>query len=402
MHPKTILFLGTHGQYNIGDELLLETFLSQLGPEHHYLINSYDPGFTTLQLADRYHAQPFHTVQEKSHLPKLIFQSDLVFFGGGGILKELYASVGRNRYATLFMILAIVTFANLIARKPIIMSNIGIGPVNTPFGMFLARLILRQVQYVSVRDQKSYDNCLRLNILPPKAELVADAVFVHDPAFFVPRPQPQVKDTPLKIALNLNYDIENPESWERFLAQLARGLTLVHQQRPLEIHALPMQAGFKAHTDLELLNEFSTRLPDIPMFAHEPATPQDIGQIIAECDIIVAERLHTCITAAVIGKPFLPLIYDVKVREMAKMLEMEDFGLEIDALFNAEEFAETLLGLDIQQSEVKKLLHERGAALRLKLRDYFRRLNETIERIETQPARPTPAVSATEGTSRAH
>jgi polysaccharide pyruvyl transferase WcaK-like protein len=402
MHPKTILFLGTHGQYNIGDELLLETFLSQLGPHHHYLINSYDPGFTTLQLANRYHAQPFHTVEEKKRLPALIFQSDLVFFGGGSILKELYASVGRNRYATLFMILAIVSFANLIARKPIFMSNIGIGPVNTPFGMFLARLILRQVKYVSVRDQKSYDNCLRLNILPPKSELVADAVFVHDPAFFVPVPQPRAGNAPLKIALNLNYDIENPDSWERFLAQLARGLTLVHQQRPLEIHALPMQAGFKAHTDLELLQSFQTRIPDLPMIAHEPTTPQDIGQIIAACDIVVAERLHTCITAAVIGKPFLPLIYDVKVREMAKMLEMEDFGLEIDTLFNAEEFAETLLGLDVQESEVKTILHDRGTALRLKLREYFRHLNETIEQIGTQSARTTAPMSPTEGTSRVH
>jgi polysaccharide pyruvyl transferase WcaK-like protein len=138
------------------------------------------------------------------------------------------------------------------------------------------------------------------------------------------------------------------------------------------------------------------------MIAHEPTTPQDIGQIIAACDIVVAERLHTCITAAVIGKPFLPLIYDVKVREMAKMLEMEDFGLEIDTLFNAEEFAETLLGLDVQESEVKTILHDRGTALRLKLREYFRHLNETIEQIGTQSARTTAPMSPTEGTSRVH
>ena len=46
MSGKQVLFLGTHGQYNIGDELLLETFLEQLGDQHHYTINSYDPEFT--------------------------------------------------------------------------------------------------------------------------------------------------------------------------------------------------------------------------------------------------------------------------------------------------------------------------------------------------------------------
>ncbi len=45
-NPRRIVFLGTHGQYNIGDELLLETFLTQLGAEHHYVVNSYDPEFT--------------------------------------------------------------------------------------------------------------------------------------------------------------------------------------------------------------------------------------------------------------------------------------------------------------------------------------------------------------------
>jgi len=30
-----ILSHGRHGQYNLGDELLLETFLSQLGSQNH-------------------------------------------------------------------------------------------------------------------------------------------------------------------------------------------------------------------------------------------------------------------------------------------------------------------------------------------------------------------------------
>ena len=51
---RRIVFLGTHGQYNIGDELLLDTFLTQLGSQHHYVVNSYDPEFTRAQLARRF------------------------------------------------------------------------------------------------------------------------------------------------------------------------------------------------------------------------------------------------------------------------------------------------------------------------------------------------------------
>ena len=213
MKSKNILFLGTHGQHNIGDELLLETFLAQLGEQHSYMINSYDPEFTHAQLAGKYDVDVFHTTTEKMQLPKRIWQADLLFFGGGSVLKELYASVGRNRYSTLLMVLLIVLFARVIARKPIIMSNIGVGPVHSRFGLLLVKLILGQVTYVSVRDQRSYDTCRQVGISTRKLVLVPDAVFVTDPeSLGHVRSADKTGSAPLKIALNLNYNIENPEN----------------------------------------------------------------------------------------------------------------------------------------------------------------------------------------------
>ncbi len=58
---RRIVFLGTHGQYNIGDELLLETFLTQLGTQHRYLVNSYDPDFTRGQLRPRFDVEVIDT-----------------------------------------------------------------------------------------------------------------------------------------------------------------------------------------------------------------------------------------------------------------------------------------------------------------------------------------------------
>src|SRR6185503_13252830 len=105
-----ILFLGTHGQFNIGDELLLETFLAQLGTEHRYAVNSYDPAFTQGLMRPKFHVEAFHTTKELPRFLKYLLTSNLLFFGGGSIIKELYASVGRNPYSTLLMILVTVTF----------------------------------------------------------------------------------------------------------------------------------------------------------------------------------------------------------------------------------------------------------------------------------------------------
>jgi len=200
-----ILFLGTHGQFNLGDELLLETFLSQLGGEHQYAVNSYDPAFTQDMLKPRSNIEAFHTTRELPRFFHHLLTSNLLFFGGGSIIKELYASVGRNPYSTLLMILATVTFAKKIARKKVVMSNIGVGPLTTPRGEMLARWILNQVDFLSVRDEKSHRTALKLGISPLKVNLVPDAVFANPPEVFLPDPKPLPRSEKTRIALNLNF-----------------------------------------------------------------------------------------------------------------------------------------------------------------------------------------------------
>ncbi len=379
MDTKKILFLGIHGQYNIGGELLLETFLSQLGNKHHYYINSYDPAFTSKQLAGKYNVQVFHTTQDKWQLPAYIVKSDLLFFGGGSIIKELNKSVDWNRYSTLLMILIIVTFARVIAQKSIIMSNIGVGPLQTKLGHFLAKLILSQVDYVSVRDQKSYNTCRDLGIDWDKLDFVPDAVFVHDVAFFKSKPQHKQQDTDkLKIALNLNYNIEDPANWDNFTNSLAQSLRQFHRQQPIEIHALPMQARFKLHNDLDMLADFCCKITGIEMFLHAPTTPQDAGQIIAECDIVVAERLHTLITAAILGKPLLALMYDVKVCELVKILGTEAFAIDINQPFKPATLTRKLLALNEQRPRITGALNSGALKLREQLHVYFPMLNKLV------------------------
>ena len=382
MSAKKILLLGTHGQYNIGDELLLETFLYQLGDQYEYTVNSYDPDFTMRQLGEQYNLKVFHTVQGRWAILDYILKCDLIFFGGGSIIKELYASVGRNRYSTLLMVLAIVSFSKFIGRKPIIMSNIGIGPIETKFGLFLAKLIFSMVKYVSVRDQKSFDTCQQMKLNNEKFDFVPDAVFVHKPSFFVQKQAPlQERNGNLIVALNLNYNIEHPEQWESFIQNLAEGFQKVHQQQPIQIHALPMQSGYKIHNDLEILTEFRSRIPEIDVLLHNPVTPQDIGKIISKCDLVVSERLHTCIAAALMGKPLLPLIYDVKVREMAQLIGVAEFGLEIDATFSATKFERTFLLISDQIRQIENHLLGKTAALRKQTGTYFQALNQRIEKL---------------------
>ncbi len=380
MRDKNIVFLGTHGQMNIGDELLLETFLTQLGAENRYFVNSYDPAFTAAQLGAHFHAEVFNTATERSKLLKYLWQADLLFFGGGSIIKELYASTGRNAYSTLLMVLATVTFAKRVARKPVVMSNIGVGPLMTPRGHQLAGWILRQVDVLSVRDRKSYDTCLRLGLDPARVQLVPDAVFANPPAVFVGDKPSAARQpgTPLKIALNLNFDIENPANWETFQHNLVDALHLLADRHPLEIHTLPMQSHFKAMHDALVLEEFRARLPDLDVIIHSVENHREAAALIATCDLLLAERLHALVMAAILGKPFYALLYDVKVRELVEGLGMSAHATDINHPFDPAALVDGIEAVLADAGTIGCHLTERSTALRQTLATYFAALEQGL------------------------
>lgn len=385
--PRRIVFLGTHGQYNIGDELLLDTFLTQLGAQHHYVVNSYDPAFTRRQLAGRFDVEVIDTAGDRLRLLRELLRCDRVVFGGGSIIKELYASTGRNPYATLLMILAIVTFARRIARKPIAMLNVGVGPLRTPRGLRLARMILSQVDLLTVRDERSVATCREVGV---EAVAATDAVFSVDRDFLLgPEGAPSQGSGPhrapadgesegegedagrLRVALNLNYDIENPEAWERFLTQLALCFEQLDALHPVELHALPMQAGFKEHDDVTVIDGFARRVPAIPFVRHELTSHVDVARLVASCDVLVSERLHAIVMASILGVPSLVLAYDVKVRELAKGLGIEEWCVDINEPFAGADVAEMLARLVGERGPVSEHLVSRSTELRVAARDNF-------------------------------
>ena len=382
MQNKKIVFLGTHGQMNIGDELLLETFLSQLGPGNRYFVNSYDPDFTAGQLAPRFQADVFNTATERGKLLRYLQGCDLLFFGGGSIVKELYASVGRSPYSTLMMVLAIVTFARRVVRKPIVMSNIGVGPLQTPRGKQLAGWIVGQVNVLSVRDRKSYDTCLGLGLTPDRVQLVPDAVFANAPAVFVDGPlrnsATRSAGARLKIALNLNYDIQNPANWETFQENLADGLRAINARQPVEIHTLPMQSSFKAMHDARVLADFRARVPDLDVHLHDVTTHRDAAAIIDHCDLLLSERLHALVMAAILGKPFVALMYDVKVSELVAGLGMSAYALDINHPFDSRELEQRVIDALERYAEISCHLAERSSALRAELHEYFAALEARL------------------------
>lgn len=381
--PRRILLLGTHGQYNIGDELLLATFLHQLGAQHDYVVNTYDVDDTAARIGGRYRVSFIDTARDRVALLRALRRADAVVFAGGSILKELSAATGRNRYATLLMILAVVTAGRWIARVPMAMLNIGIGPIRTRRGRRLAALILRQVQLVTVRDAGSAALSERIGVRRPVVT-ATDAVFSVEPAWLRGQggaePQGGTHEAgaassqpggPLRIALSLNHDIDVPENWEPLMATLDSAFTELAARRPIEVHGLPMQSRGKDHDDASVLREFAQRVPGVTVVEHLPTDHHDIARIIDGCDMLVAERLHAIISSAKLGVPVVPLAYDVKVRQVAVALGVDDVTIDLAAPFEAAQLVEAIEQVAGDRDAARRRLDERTAALSAQARSSF-------------------------------
>ena len=334
--PRRILFLGTHGQANVGDELLLETFLDQLGSEHRYDVNSYDPADTARKLAPTHDVDVFDTAGSPVGVLRRIVRADVVVFGGGSIVKELYGSTGRWRYSTLCMVLAIVATARL-TRTPVLLSNVGVGPITRRTGRLLAGLVVRLASAVSVRDVGSLETCERLGCRPGSVRLVPDAVWANDAGRLAPSAplalDPRPGAAPLRIALNVNRDIEDASAWEPFTRSLVEALRLAGAERPIEVHGLPMQCAFKQRTDLDELDRLFEQLdgaPGVRTVRHAPADHREVAAIIEACDVVVTERLHAIVMASVLGRAVVGLPYDVKVRELVDQLGLVERSFDVN------------------------------------------------------------------------
>ena len=374
-----ILLLGTHGQKNWGDELLLLTFLHQLAPAAgHFFINSYDPP-ATAELTAAYPATTFHTKHQPWGLFEALLKSRTVIFAGGSIIKELYPEYGGRRHRTLKMLDTMSRAVRLLPGRTMVFSNIGVGPLTTPKAKQLARRILARGSQVAVRDTVSYELTQNL-ALPVVPQLVPDAVFSLRPDYFQLYAEPAGAP---KVVINLCKNIAPPGSLSRLIDHLTISLTQLLAAYPnLEIVGVPMQSRVASNDDLEALKTLRYRVlaevsaADFVLL--EPSSIDEVAQALSTAQLVIAERLHTLILATILHIPFVALEYDVKVSGVVADLGLADWGVNIREPYEAAGITRVALAHLRNQGSAKERVVAAAAAKHTAANDYFRQLRHTI------------------------
>ncbi|OGR83166.1 MAG: hypothetical protein A2901_07905 [Elusimicrobia bacterium RIFCSPLOWO2_01_FULL_54_10] len=154
--PNRILLAGYYGFGNLGDEILLETYRSQLSPK--FMVD--------VLPANRW------------NFPKILFlllKCDVLLFGGGGILQDQTGTLG------LWFYLALIFMARLFGKKIVLLGQ-GAGPL-APFNLNLTCLVLSMADKITVRDKESLALLTGVN-----ATLSADSSLLWKPPLAVRKP----------------------------------------------------------------------------------------------------------------------------------------------------------------------------------------------------------------------
>lgn len=318
--PKIVL-VGNFGAGNVGDELILAGFLKKLSrklPRARVTVLAADP-----QLVRRWHgveAAPFLPTGLRSLLRggwrkswQKLRAADSVIFPGGGLFTDSES------------VRAIILWGVhiLVARyfwKPVFLLGQSVGPFHTEIGRRLARACLRRAEWIGTRDSAAVAELARLRIPPEKIKPGEDSS-----RWLVERiaaTKPLKKTGRRKILISVR-DFRGID--EKFFAELARALDEISAQKPTRF----VFAEF-ARDDAATARKVMRRAQNGQFWktAELPESATEVLDFVRQFDLVIGMRLHSLITARLVGVPSVGLSYAPKVAEFQKASGQKSLAVE--------------------------------------------------------------------------
>lgn len=307
MQQNKVLAFGYYGDGNLGDELLLATlkiWAQDFGAEVVFM--SVNP----------LHTNKFHYIKsiDAFDLPavaKEMMECCLFVLGGGGLFQNYDKLTISGLYDFRANDISMYARPFLLANQmgvPTLLWAQGIGPLNCDESRRIVHEIFNAATYVSLRDTDSLSLLRGLGV--SRTALVAP-----DPVWAYPLPSTLSTraDSEKRIGIVLR-PWEFAEGWEdRFIMAIKNAIPPAdHKLVWIPFHLIDEldDSNYK----LNFFRRMMSRLaPDFSQELIEESEPKEIIQTLAECDAIIAMRLHAQILALRLGKPTLSIQYDHKM-----------------------------------------------------------------------------------------
>lgn len=362
LKPLRLVILGYYGFGNLGDDLILKSFVRQISELSDNLMKnvgravsltvlSSEPSQTKECLAE-FVSESF-TLDAQQRMSstlvwKALCQADAFVLGGGGLFQDDTSLRSVVYYA------GVVAMARL-ARTPVWMWGQGLTPLNTPIARCLTAWSFRQAEGIALRDAVS--------VSAAQQWCAASSTSVKrmmDSVWSLPLPLSTLTSQSLrqdKNMLRLGVSLREwkdltPERIEHLATVLVSGL--MHRYKEQEDMPDIQFEGwvFQQNEDEPVLTCFKNCLEKTWQDLSAELTGSEVSfqslkplswvwvkgtgnlfESISQCDAVVAMRFHALVLALKARKPVLGLSYSAKVERLLAELESPVFGVhEIETL----------------------------------------------------------------------
>ena len=298
-----IMLCGYYGRRNLGDDILLQVITENLK-------NKCNVDKSILLTADTANVPSgLNGCIHRFNIPaikKYMKRTKVFLLGGGSILQD--ATSSRSLYYYIY----VTKLAKKMGCKILLYSN-GIGPINKEIHRTRVAKLLEDVEYITVRDQKSFEYMRKIGVKNKNIEVTADEVFTMNT---------QTDVLPLDSSKKyICVNLKNANSNEAFIKSMAIAIDRINKEYGYTPVLLPMHFN----QDINALTKLSHHLKCKKVFINKPISHNKTLAILNQSEFAVVERLHAIIFSCIFNHPFVAINYDPKVHSLCLDLEMEEY-----------------------------------------------------------------------------
>ncbi len=319
-----IIISGYYGFKNIGDDAMLMAITENLRlykRDINIIVLSREPT-ETKSVYDVDSVYRFNIL----HVFRIMRHSKLFINGGGNLIQD------NTSTRSLIYYLGMIWLAKKMGMKVMIYAN-GIGPINKKMNRKLTKLVLDQVDIITLREGvPSRHEIDSLNITKPKILITADPALTIES-----KDSKDIED----IFSDENINSSGPfigisvrkwdgfEKYENIISGLADYMIDKYGLSPVFI---PMHYP----GDLSIIKRIVSKMKGKGYIIKNKYTVIQTMEIIKRMDLLVGMRLHALIFAASQGIPVVGLVYEPKVEGFLKSIQQASVGhvkdLELEKL----------------------------------------------------------------------
>lgn len=308
-----VLISGYFGFSNSGDEAILESeihWLKKMDSNITITVLSANPQLTkeTYGVNAINRSNPFDVIKGLLH-------TDLLISGGGSLLQDVTSK------RSILYYLGIIYLAKKLGKKVMLFAQ-GIGPVNTPTGKSFMKKVVNEVDLITVRDNKSKEELIKLEITKPKILVTAD------PVLSLPIEEDALQN--IEDIEGFDFTKENiigvsVRKWvneEEYGKTLALALDYIIDNFKLRVVFIPMQVP----SDVKASEKVASMMKNPAVILKNQYGHNEIIALTGKCKFVIGMRLHFLIFAAKNHTPMLGLEYDPKISSFLHSVEQPSTG----------------------------------------------------------------------------